>query len=79
LHAPPNEGANHLSTEEKEMSRKNRKVVVSKQPKKIVDSRRVRYGAGFAPASLSRATDSATQDNGKVRFGAGFAPASLRK
>ena len=61
------------------MSRNNRKVVVSKQSKKIADSRRVRFGAGFAPASLSRAADKATQDSGKVRFGAGFAPASLRK
>jgi len=53
--------------------------VVRKPSKKIADPRRVRYGAGFAPASLVRSVDAATRDSGKVRFGAGFAPASLRK
>jgi hypothetical protein len=61
------------------MSRKNRKVVVSKQSKKIVDSRRVRFGSGFAPAAIVRSPDSTTADSGKVRFGSGFTPASLRK
>ncbi len=58
---------------------RKKQPLVRKPSKKIADSRRVRYGAGFAPASLSRSTDTATQDSGKVRFGAGFAPASLRK
>jgi hypothetical protein len=77
-HRPTHQGATHLSTEEKEMSRKNRKVVVSKQSKKIVDSRRVRFGAGCAPRVL-RTVDVATQDSGAIRFGAGCAPARLRK
>ena len=60
------------------MSRK-KQLVARKPSKKIADSRRVRFGAGFAPANLSRTANPATQDSGKVRFGAGFAPASLRK
>ena len=60
------------------MSRKNRKVVIRKQSKKIADSRRVRFGAGCAPRVL-RTADPATQDSGAIRFGAGCAPASLRK
>ena len=60
------------------MSR-NKQPVVRKPSKKIADSRRVRFGAGFTPASLARAVDSRTLDSGKVRFGAGFAPASLKK
>ena len=61
------------------MSRKNRKVVVRKQPRKIADSRRVRFGAGMAPATIVRSQDPATANAGKVRFGAGMAPAALRK
>ena len=61
------------------MSRKNRKVVIRKQSKKIADSRRVRFGSGFSPAAIVRSADSATADSGKVRFGSGFTPASLRK
>ena len=49
-----------------------------KPSKKIVDSRRVRFGAGNAPRVL-RAADAATRDSKKVRFGAGNTPASLRK
>jgi hypothetical protein len=60
------------------MSRK-KPPVARKPSRKIADSRRVRYGAGFAPASLARAASPETRDAGKVRFGAGFAPASLRK
>lgn len=60
------------------MSRKQPKQLVRKPSKKIADPRRVRYGAGMAPAAL-RVNDAATQDSGKVRFGAGMAPASLRK
>ena len=52
--------------------------VVRKAPKKIADSRRVRFGSGSAPRVL-RSVDAATQDAGKVRFGSGSAPASLRK
>ena len=61
------------------MSRKNRKVVIRKQSKKVADSRRVRYGSGFAPAAIVRSPEAATVDSGKVRFGSGFTPASLRK
>jgi hypothetical protein len=61
------------------MSRKNRKIVVSKQSKKIADSRRVRFGAGMAPATIVRAQDPATKNKGVIRFGAGMAPAALRK
>ena len=61
------------------MSSKTQKQVVHKPSKKIADARRVRYGAGFAPASLVKQNEAATRDAGKVRFGAGFAPASLRK
>ena len=53
--------------------------VVGRPTKKIADSRRVRYGAGFAPAKVVRSADAATADWGAIRFGAGFAPASLRK
>lgn len=60
-------------------SKKQKQPVVRKPTKKIADPRRVRFGAGFTPASLARSVDAATQDSGKVRFGAGFAPASLRK
>jgi hypothetical protein len=53
--------------------------LVAKPSKKIADSRRVRYGSGFAPASLVRPQDPATKDSRNVRFGSGFCPASLRK
>jgi hypothetical protein len=56
----------------------SKKQIVRKPGKKIVDSRRIRYGAGSAPRVL-RAQDAATRDSGKIRFGAGSAPASLRK
>ena len=52
--------------------------LVRKPGKKIVDSRRIRYGAGSAPRVV-RPIDSATKDSGAVRFGAGSCPASLRK
>jgi len=52
---------------------------VRKSTKKIADSRRVRYGNGFAPAKLVLSADAATSDSGAIRFGNGFAPASLRK
>ena len=52
--------------------------VARKAPKKIADSRRVRFGSGSAPRVL-RTVDAATQDVGKVRFGSGSAPAGLRK
>jgi len=51
---------------------------IRKSSSKIVDSRRVRFGAGNAPRVL-RAPDAATRDSKKVRFGAGNAPAGLRK
>lgn len=60
------------------MSRKIRKVVVSKQSKKIADSRKVRFGSGCAPRVV-RTADVATQDSGAIRFGSGCAPAMLRK
>jgi hypothetical protein len=53
--------------------------VVRKPSKKIADPRRVRYGAGSAPAKVLRSTDAAIADSGAIRFGAGSAPASLRK
>lgn len=49
-----------------------------KPAQKIVDPRRVRYGAGNAPRVL-RTPDAATHDRKVVRFGAGNCPASLRK
>jgi hypothetical protein len=52
--------------------------VVRKPSRKVTDARKVRFGAGMAPASL-RSRDAQTHDTGKVRFGAGMAPASLRK
>ncbi len=52
--------------------------VVRKPSKKIVDSRRIRYGSGSAPRAV-RALDAATRDPGAIRFGSGSAPASLRK
>ena len=52
---------------------------VRKPTKKITDSRRVRYGAGCAPAKVVRSADAAIADSGAIRFGAGCAPASLRK
>lgn len=62
------------------MSRKNRKQLAVRKPtKRIADARRVRYGAGSAPARIVRSSDVATQDSGAIRFGAGSCPASLRK
>ena len=62
------------------MARKQKnQPAVRKPTKKIADPRRVRFGAGMAPASIVRASDAQTHDAGKVRFGAGMAPASLRK
>jgi len=52
--------------------------VVRKPSRKIADVRKVRFGAGMAPASV-RSRDAQTHDTGKVRFGAGMAPANLRK
>jgi hypothetical protein len=60
------------------MTSKKQLQTVRKPAKKIVDSRRVRFGAGSAPRVV-RAQDAATRDAGKIRFGAGSAPASLRK
>jgi hypothetical protein len=54
-------------------------TVVRKPTKKILDPRRVRYGAGFAPASIVRSQNPATADSRAIRFGSGFCPASLRK
>jgi hypothetical protein len=60
-------------------SKKQKQPVVRKPSKKISDPRRVRYGAGCAPAHIVRSLDAATQDAGAIRFGAGCCPASLRK
>jgi hypothetical protein len=49
-----------------------------KPSKKIVDSRRVRFGGGSMPRVL-RTQDSATRDSRKIRFGGGSCPALLRK
>jgi hypothetical protein len=56
-----------------------KQMLVRKPSKKIADSRRVRYGAGSAPAKVVRSGDVATADSGAIRFGAGSAPAGLRK
>jgi hypothetical protein len=57
----------------------SKKLPVARKPsRKIADARKVRFGAGMAPASV-RSRDAKTHDTGKVRFGAGMAPASLRK
>jgi hypothetical protein len=56
----------------------SKKQLVRKPSKKIVDSRRVRYGSGNAPRVI-RALDAQTQDSRAIRFGSGNAPASLRK
>ena len=60
------------------MARK-KQIVVRRPTKKVLDLRRVRYGSGFAPASIVRSHDPATTDARAIRFGSGFAPASLRK
>jgi hypothetical protein len=49
-----------------------------KPSKKIVDSRRVRFGGGSMPRIL-RTQDAATRDSRKIRFGGGSCPALLRK
>ena len=59
------------------MSRKQ-KTFVRKPTRKIADSRRVRYGASWAPRVV-RTLDKATSDSRAIRFGASWAPASLRK
>jgi hypothetical protein len=65
---------------EKIMARKQQNQPhVRKPTKKIADSRRVRYGTGFAPAKIVRSADAAIADSGAIRFGTGFAPAILRK
>ena len=56
----------------------SKKQPVRKPSKKIVDSRRVRYGSGSAPRVV-REQDAATRDSRAIRFGSGSAPASLRK
>lgn len=62
------------------MSRKNRQQPAVRKPtKRIADPRRLRYGAGSAPARIVRSAEPATQDSGLIRFGAGSCPASLRK
>lgn len=62
------------------MSRKQKnQPLVRTPPKKIADSRRVRYGSGMAPAKVVRSTDAAIADSGAIRFGSGMTPASLRK
>jgi hypothetical protein len=60
------------------MTSKKQLQTVRKPSKKIVDSRRVRYGSGNAPRVI-RTLDAATQDPRAVRFGSGNTPASLRK
>jgi hypothetical protein len=54
------------------------KPVARKPSRKVVDSGRIRFGAGNAPRVV-RPVDAATQDSRKIRFGAGNTPASLRK
>jgi hypothetical protein len=79
--APPQQGVrdrNYHPSKEKHMT-SNKQPVVRKPTKKIADTRRVRYGAGNAPAKLIRPADVAIADSGAIRFGAGNAPASLRK
>lgn len=62
------------------MSQKKRQQpLVRTSDKKIADPRKVRYGAGHAPARMVRAADAATSDSGAIRFGAGHAPAIFRK
>ena len=61
------------------MASKKTTQTVRKQTRKIADSRRVRYGAGSAPAKVVRCADAAIADSGAIRFGNGCAPASLRK
>jgi hypothetical protein len=56
----------------------SKKQLIRNPGKKIVDSRRIRFGAGNAPRVV-RAVDAATQDKKAIRFGAGNCPASLRK
>jgi hypothetical protein len=59
--------------------RSKKQPVVRTPTKKILDSRRVRFGNGCAPAKLVRAADAAIADAGAIRFGNGCAPASIRK
>lgn len=60
------------------MSSKTKQPVVRKPSKKIVDSRRVRFGGGSTPRVL-RAQGAATRDSRAIRFGGGSCPAILRK
>ena len=53
--------------------------VVRKPGKRISDTRKIRFGAGSAPAKVVRSADAATADSGAIRFGTGCAPAILRK
>jgi hypothetical protein len=72
--------ANGTIDHHKENFMKSKKQpVVRKASKKIADSRRVRYGSGWAPAKVVRSADAAIADSGAIRFGSGWAPASLRK
>jgi hypothetical protein len=56
----------------------SKKQIVRKPSKKVLDSRRVRFGGGSTPRVL-RTQDTATRDSGAVRFGGGSCPAALRK
>jgi len=57
---------------------KQLKPTVRQPSKRVADSRRVRYGSGWAPRVV-RPLDDATQDSRAVRFGSGWMHASLRK
>jgi hypothetical protein len=56
----------------------SKKQIVRKPSKKVIDSRRVRFGGGSTPRVL-RTEDTATRDSRTIRFGGGSCPAALRK
>ena len=61
-------------------SKKQKKPLVRKSPAPgTVDAKRVRFGGGMAPVSVSRSGNAATRDAGRIRFGGGMISAALKK
>jgi hypothetical protein len=79
---PPHLGgirnSSQSNTRRKFMKSTKQTQAFRKPAQKIIDPRRVRFGAGNAPRVV-RQLDVATHDAKAIRFGAGNCPASLRK
>jgi len=61
------------------MAKQLKKQIARKSPKPLADTKRVRFGAGTAPAIVSRQANPDIRDDRMVRFGAGTISARLVK